>query len=58
MEIHWYVLFAIIGIISAWVVRYWGIPILLRCCNICIKKVLTDELDKMDKEEEKIYKIQ
>ena len=56
MEIHWYVLFAIIGIISAWVVRYWGIPILLRCCNICIKKVLTDELDKMDKEEEKIYK--
>ena len=56
MEVHWYVLFAVIGIISAWVLRHWIFPILLRCCNICIKKVLTDELDKMDEEEEKIYK--
>ena len=55
MEIQWYIIFGVIGVISAWVLRYWGFPILLRCCNICIKKVLSDELDKMEEEEEKIY---
>lgn len=54
MELQWYIVFGVIGVISAWMARYWLLPILIRCCSVCIRKVLSDELDKMENEEEKI----
>jgi hypothetical protein len=54
MELQWYIVFGVIGVISAWMGRYWILPILIRGCSVCIRKVLSDELDKMEQEEEKI----
>lgn len=51
----WYILYALIGICSAWIIRYWGFPIFLTCCNGCIKKVLSDELEKIDAEQDRVY---
>ena len=54
MELQWYIVFGVIGLISCWIFRYWGLPIFVYCCIGCIRKVLSDELDKMETEEEKI----